>query len=168
MIYISGTNISAREYKVDLDSNVFFSSLTGPTIHSHRVYTIDWSFLPENKSFKMTFKIQSKARTLNGYNAGANVIRVRCNLEGMYNQNMDAGNLVSKKNNDFIGLMVIKRSSDTTNDNQLRTLPYHNPPVFLSSRPTGNFITIETLNPSGTRNTGITGSYLMTLYFEEI
>lgn len=156
-------------YKVDLDSNVFFSSLTGTGLHSHRVYAIDWSFLPENKKFKMTFKIQSRTRTSGGgYNATFNSVRVKCNFQGIFDQNINAGNLTSKQNNDFIGLIVIKRSSNTLNDNQIRTFPHHNPPVFLNVRPSGSFITIDLININGLRNTFINSSYLMTLYFEEI
>lgn len=155
-------------YTLNLDSTIYFSSLTGSNNYGHRVYAVDWSFLPENKKFKMTFKLQSKRRSSLGYNAGANIIRVRCNLNGLFNQNINGGYNVNKSNNDFIGLMVIKRSSEGSNDNQLRTFPHHNPPTFLSGRPTGNFITIETLNNTGIRNSGITGPYLMSLYFEVV
>ena len=151
-------------YKVNLDSSDFYSSLTEPN-HSHRIYAIDWSFLPEHKRFKMTFSMVSKKRTLNGFNAGANIIRVRCNLGGMFQQNKNGSN---NGNNDFIGCIVIKRASDDTNDNRIKTLPHHNPPTFLPSRPTGNFITVEIVNNNETLNLGLSGSYCMTLFFEEI
>lgn len=156
------------KYQVNLDGDNYFSTLTSDTNYSHRVYAIDWSFLPDNKKFKMTFNFQTKARTVNGFNAGANIIRLRCSFEGKFQQNINGSNQASKQSNDFIGCVVIKRASNTTNDNHILTLPHHNPPTFLPSKPTGNFITVETINNTDIRNTGLTGSYLMTLFFEAL
>ncbi len=158
------------KYQINLDSNSYYSTVDN-TSHAHRVYAVDLSFLPEHKAYKMSFNLESKQRTSSTYSASNNAFRVKCSFGGIgaFHTNILGGAKMNRPSTNFIGMVVVKRASDTTNDTQIKTFPHHNPPTYLSSRPTGNFITIEIVNTSGIlAGTAISGSYLMTLFFEEI
>jgi hypothetical protein len=156
------------KYQINLDSNSYYSTETN-TSHAHRVYAVDLSFLPEHKAYKMSFILESKKRTSNTYSASNNTFRVKCSFDGIFHTNIIGGATMNSPATNFIGILMIKRASNTGNDVQIKTFPHHNPPTYLSSRPTGNFITIEIVNTSGIlAGTAISGSYLMTLCFEEI
>lgn len=154
-------------YQLNLNSENYYSTET-PTYAGHRVYAVDWTFLPADKKFKMSFTIETLRRTPSAYTAGNNTVKVRCSFSGVLDQNVIGGATTNKQNTNFIGCLVIKRVSNSANDLQVRTFPHHNPPTYLSSRPTGNFLTIDFENLSTIRPPSSITSYLMTLFFEEV
>lgn len=154
-------------YTLNLNSTQYFSSTTKPTTSSRITYAVDWSFLPENQPFIMTFSIISKNRSTS-YFAGNILNSVEANLGSPFIQNVTGGNLIRRNNNFVLGFWKIKQPTTTASDNYIEILPQDNPPIYLPCRPSSNFITIsQVTNAKGL--SGFTNTdYLMTLFFEEI
>lgn len=153
-------------YRLDFNSLQFFNRPT--TSNNLITYAVDWSFLPENKKYKMTFSFISYKRPLTGFVGSVASNRIEVNFGTLFNQNVTGSNEITRKNNFVLGTWNIKQLTSTAHNNFLCILPHHNPPVFLHNRPSNNFITVTNLSNSNALTSFLNTDYLMSLYFEEI
>jgi hypothetical protein len=154
-------------YRLDLNSSVYFSSTTKPRTASRITYAVDWSFLPENQPFKMTFSLVSKKRYSTSSFSGVITNFVEANFGSPFTQNVSGGNLIRRNNNYVLGFWHIKKPTTAATDNYINISPEDNPPVYLPSRPSSNFITITQLTNTKALSGFTNTDYLMTLFFEE-
>jgi hypothetical protein len=127
-----------------------------------RVYAVDWSFLPENKKFEVSFRFASKASAFT-----ANDLYYITTNFGPTSTSLSGGSMVRRQNNNIIGTLKVRSISTTAGDLQLVSLPLENEPVLLLQRPTNNLLEVSIMsNPSTQYN--LTTDYLLTLSFTEV
>ena len=147
----STTNTPLTNYYSTVDSNN----------RGQRVYAVDWSFLPDDKQFKVTFKFASKKiASLTADNTAficANFTQTN---------NVVGGNEVRRKPFRFLGIVKPYYVSAAT-DMSYSANPVENDPIYLSKRPDNNFLEITVCDMTNTLAT-IAVDYLMVISFEEI
>lgn len=131
-----------------------------------RIYAVDWSFLPENKKYKVTFRFN----TLGGSFTSNNLLFITTNF-GPLSSSVSAGSITSRQNNSILGVLKVRQGTTATTDLCLVSFPKENEPVFLYNRPTNNFLEIRlisvipTVPPTPFHN--LATDYVMILSFEE-
>jgi hypothetical protein len=140
-------------------TNYFSANASGN--RGQRVYAVDWTFLPENKKFKVTFKFASKKITAL---TADNIAYITANFSQP--NHIMGSNLVRRNPTPCLGILKPNYVSAAT-DMQYSSNPTENQPTFLFERPSNNFLEITVLDLANTQ-VNITVDYLMVLYFEEI
>ena len=130
------------------------------TNRGQRIYAVDWSFLPDNKQFEVSFKFLSRGLTLTAndiYNLTANFTQPNC---------ISAGSDIRRNTNSILGVIKPRQVTSST-DVQLVANPKDNEPIFLLKRPVDNFLEIKILDNDGAQyNLG--QDYIMIISFEEV
>ena len=156
-------------YNLYINSSVYHPSTILSTNVSQRVYAVDWSFLPKNKKFKVSFHYASGRGQLNPDNTGYIVM----NLNN--SSNVTSSSLVEYQSTNIIGVcMPIWGSSRVSlgipSDVWMSAKPDDNPPFILSSNSLNSLVEVILYNLDGTHGTQfvmpINKNYQMTLYFE--
>ena len=149
-------------YTLSFDSNYF----TGGTDNSSRTYNVDWSFLPLNKRFKVTFAYMSCS--LGTVTGSANVMALLLNLGQSSNFYCTGTN--GLQSSQYVGSLRIGRASAPDNHGYYFADVDSNPPIYLEQRPAQNVLEVQ-LN-DGVSSIGYTTpvptEYLLTLAFEEV
>jgi hypothetical protein len=158
-------------YKLTLNSSTYFSKLNA-TNNLNITYAIDWTFLPKDKSFLVSFRFIT-----NRYNFGTTPTNnrqflVNANL-GQSNNYTGNASLDKLQNNILGGLKLYKASSRTADGNPTDTAYKanikNNKPIYINTRPTDNFLTISISSIiDGDTNLSFNLPYLMDLFFQEI
>ena len=135
---------------------------TGPVGQSS--FNVDWTFLPLNKAFKVTFSYMSQS---DGAILGADVMTLVMNLGQSNNFNCNG----SRQSTPYLGNFKIGRSSAPDNHGYYYADVNSNPPIYLEQRPSQNAIVVQI-------NSGLLAStpfatpaplpYVLTLAFEEV
>jgi len=125
-----------------------------------RIYAVDWSFLPEDKQFEVSFKFLARGLTLT-----ANDIYY---ITGNFNQPncITAGSDIRRNTNNILGVVKPRQVTGST-DVQLIASPKDNEPILLLRRPNDNFLEIKLITNNGTQY-NLANDYLMILSFQEV
>jgi hypothetical protein len=157
-------------YNLYLNSTQYFST-NDASNSAHRVYGVDWSFLPEYKHYKVKFNFLSKSNSTTPYTY-ANIYMVGSNSIGPLSLVYAGGKTVSKQNSSILGLLRVQQgnvSATYANDSAIIALSTDNPQFCMLSRPSNNLLEINLWkNTPGTLATEITTDYILNLSFEEI
>lgn len=151
--------------------NLFLNSTTNTPLTNYvsavsaanrgqRLYAVDWTFLPQNKKFKVSFKFVSRQLVLTAnsiYYVSANFTQPT---------SVTAGSVVTRKPNTILGTLKPRRVSSDT-DCQLTSNPDDNEPVYLLDRPANNFLEITILDTSTALQYNLAADYLMVLTFDD-
>ena len=156
-------------YTLFLRSENYYSS-TNTANTLNRTYAIDWTFLPKDKQYKVSFNFWSN-RFTSATNLNDRQYLVLTNLGG-YNS-FSASNNVDKKVNNILGGLKLKRASSRTSAGLQTDMHYRadiqsNSPIYLNDRPSSNFLTIDITSILGSTDAILTSQYYMELFFEEI
>lgn len=150
-------------YQVNLDSSNKYAG----TNNAQLTYAVDWSFLPENKKFKVTFSFLHKKRSVSGGFSSNFTNYIECNFGSAF-ENYSGSSVVEKRQNYFLGIILPKKVFlNNATENILCALPPHNKPVYIHSRPSNNFVTI-TIRQNTFALSSVISDYSMALFFEEI
>lgn len=104
------------------------------------VYAVDWSFLPDNKSFNVSVRFSSSDVTITGNCFG-------CITWDVMNSNSYTGSATtSKQSNGVLAYMKVRGTSSVTTNNQLYVSPKNQTPVYLPIRPSSNLLNIKLVN----------------------
>ena len=140
-----------------------YYSATTATEYAQRVFAIDWSFLPQDKNFKVSFKFASRAASLTNSDqiyVTANFLPNSTTLAG--------GSIVQQNNTSLLGLLKVRPATTGTNDLQYFANPDDNMPVYLYGRPNNNFLEIILKTYAG-GNASLTNLiWYMVISFEEV
>lgn len=136
----------------------YFSAVSA-TNRGQRVYAVDWSFLPENKKFKVNFKFVSRQLAL----TANSVYYISSNFTQP--TSATAGSVVARRPNTILGTVKPRRVSSDT-DCQLTANPDDNEPVYLLDRPRDNFLEIRVLDTTASQY-NLAVDYLMVISFED-
>ena len=141
-----------------------YYSATTASAYAQRVFGVDWSFLPQDKKFKVSFKFSSRAASL----TNSDQVYVTANF--LPNSTTLAGGSVIQQNNTSILGMLKVRTANTnvTTDLQYFANPNDNKPVFLYGRPANNFLEINIKTYTGLNATLTNIIWYMNISFEEI
>ena len=159
-------------YKLTINSSTYFSKLNA-TNNLNITYAIDWTFLPKDKSFLVSFHFISNRTNFNLTSANNRQFLVSANLGQSDNYTGNA-TLGKNQNNIIGGLKLYKASSraaaGSPTDTAFKANIKNNRPIYLNTRPTDNFLTISisSIIDSDATLTDFTLAYLMDLYFQEI
>ena len=153
-------------YNLYINSTVYHDSTISAANVSQRVYAVDWTFLPNNTKFKVTFKFATGRGQLNPDNTGYIVM----NLNNSSNVTSSTS-LVEYQSTNMIGFFMPVRGSPRSNlgvpsDIWMSSNPDDNPPVSMNDRPSNNYIEILLLAMDGTQY-NLTVDYLMIISFTE-
>lgn len=148
-------------YNLFLSSNVYFSANTS-TDMGQRVYAIDWSFLPEDKQYKVKMRFNSLKY---GF-SGNDVYSVNASF-GPNATTFQGSNKVERKNNNSLGIIRPQMSTVASTEMQLIALPDDNPPIYLQYRPNNNLLEIIIRTIQGNQY-GLNAEYFLILSFEEV
>ena len=130
------------------------------TNRGQRVYAVDWSFLPEDTKFKVSFKFISKNASL----TGANVYNIVTNFTQP--NSVSGGNEMRRYTNTILGTVKPRMVTGTT-DVQLIANPLNNDPIVLNERPSNNLLEIKVLDFANAQyNSPL--DYLMIISFQEM
>ena len=161
-----------KNYKLSLQSADNFSvNNAGTTLNN--TYAIDWTFLPADKSFLVSFNFISGRYNFFGVSAADKNFLVSANL-GQYN-NDTGSSTISKQQNNILGGFKIYRASARANagfhtDQSYKASIKTNPPIYIDRRPTDNFLNIvitSIIDGENALNT-FTLPYQLNLFFQEI
>ena len=111
-----------------------YYSAVSATDYSQRVFGIDWSFLPPDKNFKVSFKFSSRAASLTNSDqiyVTANFLPNSTTLAG--------GSVVQQNNTSLLGLLKVRPATASNADMQYFSNPNDNLPIYLYGRPNNNF-----------------------------
>lgn len=135
------------------------------------VYAVDWSFLPENKSFNVTCRFGSSDLNITASCMGA----ITWDASNSYSYT--GSGQTSKQSNGVLAYLKVRGTSTVTNNNQLYVSPKNMSPVYIPSRPNGNLFRIRLVNAddlnvllTSTPTSGSSASpssYILLLSFEE-
>ena len=159
-------------YKLSLNSSTYFSKLNA-TNTTNITYAIDWTFLPKDKSFLVSFHFISGRYNFATTNANNSQFLVNANL-GQSNSYTGNATLDKMQNNILGGLKLYKASLRTADgsptDTAFKSKIKNNSPIYIDRRPTVNFLTIliSSIIDSDATLTDFTQAYLMELFFQEI
>jgi hypothetical protein len=159
-------------YKLSLNSSTYFSKLNA-TNNTNITYAIDYTFLPKDKAFLVSFRFISSRYNFNATPANNRQFLVNANL-GQSNNYTGNAILDKMQNNILGGLKLYKASTRNTagtpTDTSFKANIKNNRPIYLNTRPTDNFLTISisSIIDSDATLTDFTQAYLMDLFFQEI
>ena len=140
-----------------------YYSAVSATDHSQRVFAIDWSFLPHDKKFKVSFKFSSRAATL----TNSDQIYVTANF--LPNSTTLAGSsVIQQLNTSLLGLLKVRAATPSNADMQYVSNPNDNLPVYLFGRPTNNFLEIVLKTYAGANANFTNLIWYMVISFEEV
>jgi hypothetical protein len=128
-----------------------------------RVYAVDWSFLPENKKYEISFRFASKSGT---YTAD-NLLYVTATI-GLLSTTATGSSITARKNNRVLGVLKPRQASPTVNDIQLSALASDNEPLTILSRPADNYLEILIMDATTGLQYNLTTDYVLILTFTEI
>ncbi len=161
-------------YKLTLNSNTNYSKLNA-TNYLSITYAIDWSFLPKDKSFLVSFRFIT-----NRYNFGttppANNRQFLVSANLGQSNNYTGNATLDKMQNNIIGGLKIYRASSRLADGASTDMAYKanirtNSPFYIDRRPTDNFLTIVITTTIDTEINFLNSfnlPYQMDLFFQEI
>ena len=160
-------------YKLTLNSSTYFSKLNA-TNNLSITYAIDWTFLPKDKSFLVSFRFISTRYNFNSTPANNRQFLVSANLGQCNNYTGDA--TLDKTQNNIIGGLKIYRASSRLADGASTDMTYKanihtNSPIYIDRRPTDNFLTIvitSIIDLDTNFLNNFTQGYQMDLFFQEI
>ncbi len=95
-------------YKLSLNSSTYFSKLNA-TNNLNITYAIDWTFLPKDKSFKVSFRFITNRKNFNSTPANNRQFLVNANLGQSNNYTGNA--TLDKMQNNIIGGLKLYRAS---------------------------------------------------------
>lgn len=157
-------------YNLYLNSAQYLQT-NDPSNVAHRVYGIDWSFLPEHSHYKVKFNFLTKSNSTTPYTY-ANIYMVGSNSIGPLSLVYAGGKTVSKQSSSILGLLRVQQGNVSTTysyDSTILALSTDNPQFCMLSRPSNTFLEINLWkNTPGTLATEITTDYILNLSFEEI
>jgi hypothetical protein len=157
-------------YNLYLNSAQYFST-NDPSNSAHRVYGVDWSFLPEYKHYKVRFNFLSTYNSTTPYSYN-NIYMLGSTTMAPLTQVFTGGKTVAKQNSSILGLLRVQQGNTSTayaSDSAIISLANDNAPFCLLSRPSNNLLEINLWkNTAGTLATEMTTSYVLNLSFEEI
>ena len=160
--------MSRKVYNLFLTSkNVFKTNSSTRDL----VYAVDWSFLPDNKSFQVTCRFGSSDINVTASCMGAITWDV-------LNSNSYTGSgQTSKQSNGLLAYIKIRGTSTSTTNNQLYVSPKNMTPVYIPSRPNNNLLNIRLVSADalnvllttfpGSVNAASPAVYILMLNFEE-
>jgi hypothetical protein len=160
--------MSRKVYNLFLSSqNVFKTNSATRDL----VYAVDWSFLPDNKSFNVTCRFGSSDINVTSSCMG-------CITWDILNTNSYTGSgQTSKQSNGVLGFIKVRGTSTNTTNNQLYISPKNMTPVYIPARPNCNLLNIRLVNANALNDllTTFPGSstpaspavYILILNFEE-
>lgn len=140
-----------------------YYSATTASEYAQRVFAIDWSFLPQDKKFKVSFKFASRAASLTNSDqiyVTANFLPNSTTLAG--------GSVVQQNNTSLLGLLKVRAATPSNADMQYVSNPNDNLPVYLFGRPTNNFLEIVLKTYAGVNATLTNLIWYMIISFEEV
>jgi hypothetical protein len=143
-----------------------YASAILPSDMGQRVYGIDWSFLPENKNFKVTFSFLCKRHTTaysyqDIYMLAANFGPMALVWEG--------SNKIQSKNSMILGaLRTTMGNAMVATDTVLCANYSDNPPFMLLGRPTNNLLEIWVWKNTAGTGSSLPTDYILTLSFEAV
>lgn len=140
-----------------------YYSAVSATDYSQRVFAIDWTFLPQDKKFKVSFKFSSRAATLTNSDqiyVTANFLPNSTTLAG--------GSVVQQNNTSLLGLLKVRAATPSNADMQYVSNPNDNLPVYLFGRPTNNFLEIILKTYAGANANFANLIWYMVISFEEV
>jgi hypothetical protein len=160
--------MSRKVYNLFLTSNNVFKTNSATR---DLVYAVDWSFLPDNKSFNVTCRFGSSDLNVTSSCMGAIVWDV-------LNSNSYTGSgQTSKQSNGVLAFIKVRGTSTSTTNNQLYVSPKNMTPVYIPARPNGNLLNIKLVNANalndllttfpGSVNAASPAVYILILNFEE-
>ena len=149
-------------YNLFLNSKKY-NSASSAVSRGQRVYAIDWSFLPENKAFNLTFKFLSQHPTLV---LSSNNISLISASFGPLALSCSGGSVIQRQNSNIIGSINV-RSATANSDFHMFSTPIDNPPITLLSRPSNNLLEI-TITDIDMVQVPLDTDYILTLSFEEV
>ena len=148
-------------YNLFLNSTSSHALTTSATNRGQRIYALDWSFLPQYKRYKITFRFVSKKGS---YTGDDNYI-VTANFGPLFSS-FTGGKNVEQKSNLNLGFLSCRQGTTLNTDLQIYALPSDNPAVSMNDRPSNNYIEILLLAMDGTQY-NLTVDYLMIVSFTE-
>ena len=156
-------------YNLFLRSNNYYST-TNTANTLNRTYAVDWTFLPKDKHYKVSFNFASN-RFTSATSLNDRQYLVLTNLGG-YNS-FTGDNNVDKNVNNILGGLKLKSASRRTSaglqtDMHYRANAKSNPAIYLNDRPSSNFLTIDITSILGSTDAILTSQYYIELCFEEI
>ena len=158
-------------YKLTLNSSTYFSKLNA-TNNLSITYAIDWTFLPKDKSFLVSFRFITNRYSIFA-TANNRQFLVNANL-GQYN-NYTGNAILNKMQNNVIGGLKMYQASPRTATGNHTDMAYkanikNNKPIYINKRPTDNFLTISisSIIDGDTNLSSFTLPYQMDLFFQEI
>ena len=156
-------------YNLFLKSDNYFST-TNNANTLNRTYAIDWTFLPKDKHYKVSFNFASN-RFTSATSLNDRQYLVLTNLGG-YNS-FTGDNNVDKNVNNILGGLKVKIASRRTSggfntDMHYRANAKSNPAIYLNDRPSSNFLTIDITSILGSTDASVSSQYYIELCFEEI
>ena len=140
-----------------------YYSATTATDYSQRVFAIDWTFLPHDKKFKVSFKFASRAASL----TNSDPIYVTANFLP-YSTTLAGGSIVQQNNTSLLGLLKVRPATASNADMQYFSNPNDNIPVYLYGRPNNNFLEINLKTYAGANANFANLIWYMVISFEEV
>lgn len=139
-----------------------YYSAVSSSNRGQRIYAVDWSFLPPDKKFEVSFRFASKA----GAFTASDLYFITVDF-GPVSTCLSAGSMVRRQNNNILGILKAQMVSTTAGDLQLISLPNENAPILILGRPTNNFVEVKIMSsPSSQYNLG--SDYILILTFKEV
>ena len=141
-----------------------YYSATTANAYAQRVFAVDWSFLPQDKKYNVSFKFASRSASL------TNNDQVYVNANFLPNSTtLAGGSIIQQKNTSILGLLKVRAATtNVTTDLQYYANPIDNSPVYLYGRPCDNFLEITLKSYSGVNATLTNIVWYMIISFEEI
>ena len=138
-------------YNLYINSTVYHDSTISAANVSQRVYAVDWTFLPNNTKFKVTFKFATGRGQLNPDNTGYIVM----NLNNSSNVTSSTS-LVEYQSTNMIGFFIpgyasTRSSAGVPSDVIAMAYPDENPPFVLSSNSLNSLVEVILYNLDGTQ-----------------
>lgn len=153
-------------FNLYINSSVYHPSTISAANVSQRVYAVDWTFLPNNKKFKVSFNYITGRGQVNPNHIGYIVM----NLNN--SSNVTSSSIVEYESTNMIGFFMPIWGSNRVSlgipsDVWMSAKPGDNPPFILSSNSLNSLVEVILYNLDGTQFVmPINKNYQMTLYFE--
>jgi hypothetical protein len=135
------------------------------------VYAVDWSFLPDNKSFLVSCRFGSSDLNITASCMGA------ITWDVLNSYSYTGSGQTSKQSNNLLAFIKVRGTSTNTTNNQLYVSPKNMTPVYIPARPNANLLRIRLVNANALNDllTTFPGSstpaspavYILILNFEE-
>lgn len=139
-----------------------YYSAVSATNRGQRIYAVDWSFLPENKKYEVSFRFATKSSAF----TANNLCYLTANF-GLTSTSVIAGSGVNIRNSNILGVLKPRPASSTANDAQLSALPNDNEPVLILDRPRDNFVEIKIIDNTFSQ-LNLSVDYILILSFKEV